>query len=385
MKYMGSKRAMLLNGLGELLEKEIVNTTRFVDLFTGSGAVARHVAQRYDVPVLAADLQTYSVALAGSVIKRQRKLDGAKIWSLWEASAMEFLKKHGRTPATPKRLTKISVESQRSWCEKQTRLPITAAYGGHYFSAHQSAWLDALRATLPNNNFAKQAALAALIQAASHCAASPGHTAQPFQPTPTAKKFLLEAWHKDVARQVERNLLVLADMVAKRKGVATKIDANLLAEKLSHGDLVFIDPPYSGVHYSRFYHVLESIASGRPGKVSGVGRYPQVRRRPRSRYSVQTESIAAFDDLLRSISNCGARVIVTFPNHKCSNGLSGYLVQKIAAKHFDVVRKSVASRFSSMGGTSDNRGDQAGREARRNARELILTLTPRMRETTLPA
>jgi adenine-specific DNA-methyltransferase len=377
MKYMGSKRAMLLNGLGELFEQEMPDTARFVDLFTGSGAVARHVAQRYEVTVLAADLQAYSVALAGAVIGRQRRLDGNQIWEEWHGLAQNLLKRRGRIPVTPPALTRNIVTMQRKWCERQVGLPITAAYGGHYFSARQSTWLDALRLTLPANREAKQVALAALIQAASHCAASPGHTAQPFQPTQTAKKYLIEAWQKDLVRQAERNLLMLASMVARKKGLVRKIDANLLVETLNRGDLVFIDPPYSGVHYSRFYHVLESVASGRPGEVSGIGRYPVESRRPRSSYSVQSESIGAFDHLLRVISSRGARAIVTFPDHKCSNGLSGYLVQKIAAKHFDVTRKSIASRFSSLGGTSDNRGDEAGRNARRNARELILTLKPR--------
>ena len=37
---MGSKRSMLLNGLGDLLANNAPKTTRFVDLFAGSGAVA---------------------------------------------------------------------------------------------------------------------------------------------------------------------------------------------------------------------------------------------------------------------------------------------------------------------------------------------------------
>jgi adenine-specific DNA-methyltransferase len=377
MKYMGSKRSMLLNGLGEMLEKEISGATRFVDLFTGSGAVARHVAQRYEIPVLAADLQAYGVTLAGAVIKRRQKLDGARIWEAWHSEAKKFIRNTGRVPATPSALTKKLVKQQRKWCERQIGLPITAAYGGHYFSARQAVWLDALRINLPGTASTREAALAALIQAASHCAASPGHTAQPFQPTPTARKYLVEAWHRDVVRHVERNLLLLSGMVAKKKGSVTKTDANVLATKLKKGDLVFVDPPYSGVHYSRFYHVLESIASGYPGDVTGAGRYPIESKRPRSRYSVQTESVAALDQLFDSISRCGARVIFTFPDHDCSNGLSGRLVQTIAAKYFCVARKTVSSRFSSLGGTSDKRGNQAGRDARRNATELILTLLPR--------
>ena len=43
--------------------------------------------------------------------------------------------------------------------------------------------IDAFRASLPRSEPSRTIALAALIRAASKCAAAPGHTAQPFQPT----------------------------------------------------------------------------------------------------------------------------------------------------------------------------------------------------------
>ena len=376
MKYMGSKRAMLLNGLGTLLEREIVNAERFVDLFTGSAAVASHVAQKYDVPVLASDLQAYSVALANAVLQRRRKLAWKKHWRGWHSRAAKLVRSHSRIPSTSRAMTRQSVEKCRDWCTTRSNFKITAAYGGHYFSPRQAVWIDALRTTLPKSKAARTVALAALIQAASQCAAAPGHTAQPFQPTRTAKKFLKDAWSRSILLKTKHAFIQLSDSTARKEGSAQIIDANLLAKKLRKGDLVFIDPPYSGVHYSRFYHVLESIARGRSGVVSGVGRYPEERHRPRSKYSLQSEASDALDNLLKTIAGRGSKIVMTFPNHSCSNGLSGDAVYKIACRHFDVKRKSVASRFSSLGGTSDNRGNEAGRAARRNTRELVLTLTP---------
>lgn len=376
MKYMGSKRAVLLNGLGTLLEREIADADRFVDLFTGSAAVASHVAQKYAVPVLASDLQTYSVVLANAVIQRRRKLDWKKHWGNWHSRAALLIGSLPRIPSTSCSMTRDTVRRCRVWCANRSELKITAAYGGHYFSPRQAVWIDALRATLPKSPAARNVALAALIQAASQCAAAPGHTAQPFQPTKTAKKFLKDAWSRSVLQKTKRAFILLCGIAAKEEGQAKLIDANLLAKKLRKGDLVFIDPPYSGVHYSRFYHVLELIARGRSGKVTGMGRYPHERHRPRSKYSLQSEARGALDNLLGTIARRGSRIILTFPNHKCSNGLSGDIVYQIACRHFNVVRKSVASRFSSLGGRSDNRGNEAGRAARRHARELVLTLTP---------
>jgi adenine-specific DNA methylase len=251
------------------------------------------------------------------------------------------------------------------------------AYGGHYFSPNQAAWLDALRATMPRRDPGRSIALAALIRAGSQCAAAPGHTAQPFQPTRRAKKFLWEAWSRDVLAKTKHAFAFLADAYAQRCGSVEVDDANRAAKKLKKTDLAFIDPPYSDVHYSRFYHVLETIARGNCGEVDGVGRYPPSEERPWSRYSVTTEAREALDELFKIVSDRAARTIVTFPVHRCSNGLSGRIVRNLAKKYFEIAEQKVQSRFSSLGGAGKNGYGAASRAARTRAKELILVLTPR--------
>jgi adenine-specific DNA-methyltransferase len=375
MKYMGSKRMMLANGLGELLSLEVSSAPRFVDLFAGSGAVAIHVAGRYAVRVLAFDLQSYSALLARAVIGRRTKLDQETIWKAWLRRAHSRL--GARTVPVVSKLTRAVVEECRSWCANQTALPITRAYGGHYFSPSQSSWLDALRATLPLNEPDRTVALAAVIRAGSQCAAAPGHTAQPFQPTRTAKPYLEDAWSRDAMQRTKDAFALLADQVALRPGRSEVGDANEAAKELREGDTAFIDPPYSSVHYSRFYHVLETIALGESVDVSGVGRYPPYETRPRSKYSLRTESASALDDLLNTVATRGARAILTFPDHDCSNGLSGQSVREIARKYFIVREQVVESKFSTLGGTGAERENKAGRAPRQKAQELILILKPR--------
>lgn len=373
MKYMGSKRAMLGNGLGELLGTEVPSAKRFVDLFAGSAAVAIHVASRYDVPVLAFDLQSYSSVLAGAVIERRDIVPPKSLFNDWHQRAKEFV--NGlRIPEVP-RISKKAVTECRKWCADQEPLPITVAYGGHYFSPQQAVWIDAFRATLPKSDPARIVALAALIQAASQCAAAPGHTAQPFQPTPTAKNFLLDAWNRDLVSKTRAVFELVAKQKAHQVGSAQVSDAEKAARSLEEGDLAFIDPPYSGVHYSRFYHVLETISQGGCGEVTGIGRYPDSTLRPKSKFSLISESQNALDSLLGTLSSRGAKAILTFPDHECSNGLSGDSVREIASKYFSVREKLVNSKFSTMGGTSDTgRKQEAGRSARQSAKELILVL-----------
>lgn len=373
MKYMGSKRSMLRNGLGALITRELADATRFVDLFTGSAAVAWFAATRHVVEVRAFDLQSYGVELANAIIGRTTPLNGMSIWQVWERAAQE--RRLAIRPPTYKTLTREIVEDLRSWCSMQdSSWTVTRAYGGYYFSPEQAGWFDALRCTLPENKRERAVALAALIQAASECAAAPGHTAQPFQPTKGAKPFLKDAWERDVPSHVKNALISTSASCARKVGRAEIKDANKVARRLREGDLVFVDPPYSGVHYSRFYHVLETIAHGTCGPVYGTGRYPHTKLRPTSDYSILSKSADALDDLLKTLATKKTRVILTFPNHKCSNGLSGHKVRKLANKYFKVLEKSVSSRFSTLGGTGSADG---GRAARRNARELILVLRPK--------
>lgn len=375
MKYMGSKRAMLRNGLGELLEAEIPETQRFVDLFTGSAVVARYAATRHAVEVKAVDLQEYGRILAGAVINRTVAIDSKPILETWTREARSVVEGR-RQPPRIKRIGKSAVQEARDWCATSRHF-ITRAYGGHYFSPAQAMWLDALFTTRPKNAHATEVALASLIEVAAGCAASPGHTAQPFQPTRTALPYIEEAWSRDISSKLAEVFGSFSEIHARVRGTAVVGDAVVHSRHLREGDLVFIDPPYSGVHYSRFYHVLESLARGSAGRVEGRGRYPASSLRPHSEFSVKTMAKDAFEKMLKNVSRQKARAIVTFPAHSCSNGLSGNEVLKIAKTYFHVQRKSVSSQFSTLGGRSGNGKTTADRAARKPTRELILLLEPK--------
>lgn len=364
---------MLQNGLGELLSASAQDAKRFVDLFAGSGAVAVHVARNFSLPVLAIDLQRYSAVLTGAIIQRDATLNYQEVWTNWYARAIGVF--HRYKPPQNSKLTRGIVLEFRDWCERRTTLPITRGYGGHYFSPSQAVWFDALRSCIPPIEPERTVALATLLHVASRCAASPGHTAQPLQPTRTAKPFILDAWNKNVVELTKFFFADLSQLFALTKGSVQTLDANDAANEVREGDLVFIDPPYSGVHYSRFYHVFESIVIGGPSRVSGIGRYPDLTLRPRSRYSLKTESRSALSELFEKIAVKKAKAIVTFPEGQCSNGLSGGIVRTVAREYFRIREKAVESKFSTLGGTADSSGK--GRAARQQTRELIFLLTPK--------
>ncbi|QKZ13453.1 hypothetical protein HU175_12735 [Spirosoma sp. KUDC1026] len=81
------------------------------------------------------------------------------------------------------------------------------------------------------------------------------------------------------------------------------------------------------MHYSRFYHVLESIARNEMVDVSGIGRYPAPEKRPKSEFSMKSKSGKALENIFSIIASRKASAIITFPANAASNGLSGAAVE----------------------------------------------------------
>lgn len=355
MKYMGSKKYLLSNGLGKLIVEKAKKSNKFYDLFSGSSAVVWFVAKKTNKKIIAGDLQEYSVILANAVLNRTKKYNPNYLSRNWiNKSRIEFIQllKSGKRISNSLNI-------------------IQSAYARYYFSPGQAMIFDILLKNLPKKDPSSSIAKASLIIAASQCVASPGHTAQPLRPTIKGARFITEAWHRDPFLYTEKALKNIASKFAKKKGEAKLLDANILAQEVKKGDLVFLDPPYSGVHYSRFYHVLETIARGKKIKVSGEGRYPPSKERPSSKYSMQSLSKESIKDLIETLAKKQANVIITFPKGKASNGLSGTYIKSIAKKHFTIEQEIIENSFSTLG------GNVTKRPARKKTDEMILYLEPK--------
>lgn len=374
---MGSKRSMLQNGLGQLICDHAANARRVVDLFCGAASVAWFAAENTQLPVIAVDLQAYAAVLAEAVIARNEPLEFDFLKATWLTTVKRLRGKsqcwcHARELEQDAGDVAELVKKARALCAKPSRIgPIWTAYGGHYFSPTQALTIDYLMRYLPKNDRARPTCLASIIVAASSCVAAPGHTAQPFQPTVTAAPFLLEAWKRDPLLLCEKALAELCPRHAKIEGRTVVGDALEVARHLRSDDLVVVDPPYSGVQYSRFYHVLETIARGKCSPVEGAGRYPPFQERPQSAFSNKGQSKAALKALITALAHARATVIFTFPDGECTNGLSGKDVTDVARAWYDVEEKVVKGRFSTLG------GNNTCRAARNCSTELLLLMKPK--------
>lgn len=381
MKYMGSKRTMLKNGLGKLLIQQAQTAERVVDLFTGAGYVAWHIAENTDKTVLAVDLQTYATILAEAIIGRTSVINPISLKKAWLRKVIDdrdksplwreanHVKGDGIT-------AKEWVDKSRELCKKPSDIgPIWNAYGGHYFSPAQALTFDYLLANLPNQEPERTVCRAACISAATECVASPGHTAQPFQPTDSAGPFIVEAWNRDPILYCQKALEAICPRHAQTEGDAVNVDALEIAKELKENDLVFIDPPYSNVQYSRFYHVIETIANDQKYiSVSGAGRYPSIHERPQSEFSNISQSKKALGELLKTLGIRGCKIIFTFPSGYASNGLSGEYIKRVASEWFCVEDHStVEGQFSTLG------GNNLQRDARKKSSEIIFLMKPKGR------
>lgn len=376
---MGSKRVMLQNGLGSLILEESKKADRVVDLFCGAGSVVKFAAERTNIPVLAIDLQQYSIILANAILKKITAIDSGNLEKGWLQKVGDLRCQSTLWGKAQRLSAKLDARAARSYvnrcrelCGQKSNIgPIWNSYGGYYFSPEQAITFDYMVSNLPDRQVDKIMCQASIIITAMRCVASPGHTAQPFQPTRTAKKYLFESWNRDPIEVCKKVLGEVCSQYAQTLGDAYAADAVSEARKLRSSDLVVVDPPYTGVQYSRFYHVLETLARGDCGSVTGNGRYPAIKERPQSDFSNAGQSKTALGKLLSNLSESKATVIFTFPEGECSNGLSGDIVTEEAKQYFRIKKKIVQGRFSTLGGNKKKRA------SRKDSSELILLMRVR--------
>jgi adenine-specific DNA methylase len=202
---------------------------------------------------------------------------------------------------------------------------VSAYYSNAYFGVAQSIALDSLRFAIdccPDKTF-RDFCLAALLVTACSCASGP-HFAQP--PRANSQRNmakLLEHRARDVATEF---FLILGLMIERQKQETSvrkvwNLDwrealNKFLSEEALHGPIaIYVDPPYTKLQYSRYYHVLDSLVRFDYPGVSGVGRYPPMRYRFSSRFEYQRASaLREFRDLFKISASSGAVLLLSYTN-----------------------------------------------------------------------
>ena len=132
------------------------------------------------------------------------------------------------------------------------------------------------------------------------------------------------------------------------------IEGNQLAKEISC-DIVYIDPPYNSRQYSRFYHVLENIASWRKPQLFGEARKPEAENM--SEYC-RNSATKVFEDLILSLK-C-KYIVVSYNNtydsksSSSKNKITLEDIERILGKKGSVLVFEKSHQFFNAGKTSLN-------------------------------
>lgn len=212
-------------------------------------------------------------------------------------------------------------------------------FGGAYFSYAQAGELDVLSRVIDSFGASRRdTLLAALLSTASEVVNTVGKQfAQPMRPRSkdgNPKQHLIAKITRDRAvapataygRWLDRYAALLS---SDRGHIAIRADYIDALECLK-GDVsvVYADPPYTRDHYSRFYHVLETMAlrdnpsiAGNPGAIQGElsrGLYREDRHQ--SPFCITSKVHAAFAAMFSGATVAGASLVLSYsPFNRDSN------------------------------------------------------------------
>lgn len=351
--YIGNK-SRFLEPISQAISETAEPGGLVCDLFAGTGVVSRKLAERN--PVTSVDIQTFSKVLVdalasprslGTVERESLLLHSREIYAELLNESAELIELDRKAQTDPELLADvissgppIVYPEENTSIAKAKRVSLNALkrssntifryYGGVYFSYAQALEIDAILEAMDELWGAEKdpVALASLLGSASDLTSTIGnHFAQPVQPR-SKTGGLKSGWVSSVTRRREVSILSRWQHWMDRYSLlqAPRFSCNsiradyktFLKNDLGGVKVVYADPPYTRDHYSRFYHVLETIAVGDdPGVTKGLGpgglsRGLYRENRHQSPFSVQTKVDQAFEDLFVLTSSADSNLVLSY-------------------------------------------------------------------------
>lgn len=293
--YIGNKRS-LLPFIGDAVRKVQRNLSadklRILDLFSGTGIVARYLKQ-FSQLLFVNDLETYSRVTNECYLSNISAVNHLRL-----ANAFEW----------------IQAEIEQNWTEgficdlyaPKNEANITATDRAFY-TRRNAAYLDTARiaiATLPTD--IQKYFLAPLIAKASVHANTSGVFKGFYKNTSGVGQFGGNG--KDALTRILGEIRLTLPIFSRFECEVQvyQKDANLLTKTLPEIDLAYFDPPYNQHPYGSNYFMLNLLADYQPPtKTSRVSGIPTNWNR--SRYNQRAE---AADALFDAVASCPARFIL---------------------------------------------------------------------------
>ena len=326
-KYMGAKRE-ILQYVTESIKNLNVDSTWLCDLFSGTSVVAAAFKDEYNIH--ANDIQQYSSIFSNTYFANLRKEIPLRFISDIEEHACALISEFkAKYPCFNFDYVDINdyirlkelEEAQQNLINFDFGLGFnlfTKYYSGTYWSYEQCLWIDSIRAVA--EDYVGQphyyAILSALIFAMSYSSQSTGHFAQYRDVTESNMTDILIYRHKSIwnlfSKKLEELILTLnTDMQCNYK--ITSLDYLDCLRIIEENSIVYADPPYSSVHYSRFYHAIETLVRYDHPVIKYKGRYRDDRHQ--SPFDKKTEVKKAFQSLFEGVKNRKAHLVLSYSDN----------------------------------------------------------------------
>jgi adenine-specific DNA-methyltransferase len=200
-------------------------------------------------------------------------------------------------------------------------------YSGGYLGLRQSIELDSLRFAFDHLRLEREIGaeqhrwmLLALCKALSNVANTTGHFAQHLAVKPSTLARFLAKRRRSVLREWLEAMTELSPAGTLRwreRNRTFRQDATTLIKyipKLSECPaVIYADPPYTTDHYSRYYHLLDTLLLYDYPEPSGKGQYRSDRFA--SNFSVRTKVREEFQKLVSEAAKLGVDLVINYPEN----------------------------------------------------------------------
>lgn len=370
--YLGSK-LRLLESIKAAVDSVDPTEGAICDLFSGSGVVSEFMIQYRDV--VSADIQKYSSILSeAAIVKLPDLVDADQIvddikqssttiklnrcfsnlLAYEEAgldrllngqlnSSYEIIEKgsiyiymNEPIPDISKELSTVLAdcicEMEKAGLDSSVDTMITRYFGGLYFSYRQAVELDAIASyAFSKDSLLKTKLTAALLSTASEIVNTVGKQfAQPLKVRTSKGELKPSLKEKIVHDRMLDTFSIFKDWLTYY--IAAGTDEHSLSTlcmdykdvlstlKSKQVKVVYADPPYTRYHYSRYYHVLEticlrdnpSVTTTFPNGSGGISRAIYREGRHQSPFCIKSQAEQAFGQLFEGVRQLGVPLVLSY-------------------------------------------------------------------------
>lgn len=438
-QYLGSK-LQILNDIETEIEMLLPEGGIVCDAFSGSGVVAYKLAQKYTVyandiqeyakvisDVLlqvnrdnCEDMKTYQdiintdfyidnknklESIFGQALEYERSIlecdDYDKLAELcelnlfYDGSEIQNKNREKAKKIFGKAIDCFSIDYIQQLREnKEFYALFTLYFLNSYFSLEQCVEIDSLRYALDKLLESKQIEryeyeflIVCLIHSISEVVSSVGKNfAQPIKVTDKKgkiKPFAIKRSMRDRKLKIGaffeniQERLINASVISRENKTFCMNTLDLLSlDEMESVDVFYLDPPYTTDHYSRFYHILETLVKYDYPKLEKMKLMGKVKimngkyrdDRFQSNYCIPSKGYDEFERLISKIHSLGARIVMSYSEDDSDKDTrkrvinKQELVEMLKKYYTNVCVKNLEHRYKKLSAKDNNRKEMNNSE-----------------------